>query len=66
MKDYKGKNDKELEKALTEKRVSLRSFRFGIAGSKVRNVKEGKNTRKEIARILTETNRRNTESNTSK
>lgn len=58
MTDFKGKNDKELDKALTEKRKSLRDFRFGIAGSKVRNVKEGKNLKKEISRILTEKNSR--------
>lgn len=54
MADYKGKNDKELDKALIEKRTALRSFRFGLAGSKVRNVKEGRNIKKEIAQILTE------------
>lgn len=58
MKNYKDKNDKDLEKALTEERVALRSFRFGIAGSKVRNVKEGKNIKKKIAQILTELNTR--------
>lgn len=41
-----------------EARESLRKFRFGISGSKTRNVKEGRNTRKHIARILTELNRR--------
>lgn len=49
----------ELENVLTEKRETLRKFRFGTAGSKSRNVKEGKNTRKEIARILTEIRKRN-------
>lgn len=44
----------ELHILLDEKREALRKFRFGIAGSKSRNVKEGKNTRREIARILTE------------
>ena len=43
---------------LQEKRKSLRLFRFGISGSKTKNVKEGNNTRKEIARILTEINSR--------
>ena len=51
---YKEKNDKELDKELVEKQTELRGFRFGIAGSKVRDVKTGKNLRKEIARILTE------------
>ena len=48
----------ELEHLLAEKREAFRKFRFEIAGSKSRNVKEGKNTRKEIARILTEISRR--------
>lgn len=59
MKDLKEKNEKDLKNALQEKRESLHSFRFGIAGSKVRNVKEGKNIKKDIARILTELSSRN-------
>ena len=54
---YKGKSVSDLAKALYEKREALRNFRFGAAGSKTRNTKEGKNTRKEIARIMTELNR---------
>lgn len=56
MKDIKSKNEKELMKAVNEKREKIRAFRFGIAGSKVRNVKEGKNLKHEIAQILTEIN----------
>ena len=56
MADFKNKTEKDLKKELNEKREALRDFRFGIAGSKVRDVKEGQNTRKEIARILTELN----------
>lgn len=44
----------ELQKALTDKREALRSFRFGGAGSRSRNVREGRGLRKEIAQILTE------------
>ncbi|MCW9054483.1 MAG: 50S ribosomal protein L29 [Candidatus Pacebacteria bacterium] len=54
MTEIKKKTDKDLIKTLNEKRESLRAFRFGISGSKTRNVKEGRNTRKEVARILTE------------
>lgn len=53
---YKGKSVKDLTKALYEKRETLRNFRFGSAGSKSRNTKEGKNARKDIARIMTELN----------
>ncbi|MBI1999251.1 MAG: 50S ribosomal protein L29 [Parcubacteria group bacterium] len=53
-KEIKNKTDEELEKTLGEKRKALRLFRFGAAGSKTKNVKEGRNLRKEIARLLTE------------
>lgn len=53
MTDYKNKSTKELLGLAKDKRTALRNFRFGVAGSKVRNVKEGKNIKKEIARILT-------------
>ncbi len=45
----------DLTKLAAEKREALRVFRFGVAGSKVKNVKEGSALKKEIARILTET-----------
>lgn len=52
-KEIKAKKDQELTELLKTKREELRVFRFGSAGSKSRNVKEGKNLRKDIARILT-------------
>ncbi len=57
--DLKNKSDKDLKKDLKDKRESVKNFRFGIAGSKVRNVKEGRDTKRQIAQILTETNARN-------
>ncbi|HEY4517373.1 MAG TPA: 50S ribosomal protein L29 [Candidatus Paceibacterota bacterium] len=51
--DIANKTAKELGALLLEKQEALRSFRFGIAGSKVRNMKEGKNVRKDISRIKT-------------
>ncbi|MAJ97341.1 50S ribosomal protein L29 [bacterium] len=54
MKDLKKKSDKDLEKLVREKREELREFRFKSAGSRTRNVREGRTTRKEIAQILTE------------
>lgn len=48
----------QLQKALIEKREALRSFRFGSAGTHKRNVRAGRNLRKEIAQILTEMNAR--------
>ncbi|OGG80287.1 50S ribosomal protein L29 [Candidatus Kaiserbacteria bacterium RIFCSPLOWO2_01_FULL_54_13] len=54
MDDLKKQNAEDLKKTLLEKREALRVFRFGGAGSRTRNVREGRNLRKEIARILTE------------
>ncbi len=52
-KDITNKSPKELIKLINENREKLQSFRFGNAGSKVKNVKEGKNIRKDIARLMT-------------
>lgn len=54
---YTGKSKEDLVKALSTHRESLRAFRFGEAGSKTRNVKDGAKIRKEIARVMTELNR---------
>lgn len=54
MNEFRDKTEKELARMLREKQEALRTFRFAMAGSKVKNVKEGKTTRKDIARILTE------------
>lgn len=56
MADIKTKKDSDLHKELAEKRKSLREFRFGVAGSKVKNIKEARNLKKDAARILTELN----------
>ena len=61
MKEITAKNAADLNRLLAEKRESLRSFRFGGAGSKTKNVKEGRATRKEIARILTVLNMKKSE-----
>lgn len=57
-KDIVKKNKTELLKTLTEKKSALRDFRFGVSGSNVRNVKEGKYVKKDIARILTILNKK--------
>jgi ribosomal protein L29 len=54
----KEKSEKELEKMLKENREELRKFRFGMSGSRTRNMKEGKTLRRKIAQILTEMNAR--------
>ncbi len=54
MSEYTNKTENEIVKLLNDKREALRNYRFAISGSKTRNVREGRNTRKEIARLMTE------------
>lgn len=53
MQELHNKTDTDLRRELGEKRESLRKFRFNVAGSKIKNVKEALALRKQIARILT-------------
>ena len=52
--DFKKYTVEDLHKEIAEKREALRGFRFGSAGSRSRNTREGRNLRKDIARLLTE------------
>jgi len=58
MSDIKKQSTENLQKDVVEKREALRVFRFDESGSRTRNVRSGRNLRKEIARILTELNDR--------
>lgn len=58
MTDFKKQSIKDLEKMIRDKREALRAFRFKSAGSRTRNVREGRTLRHEIAQTLTELNRR--------
>lgn len=51
--DLKNKKEAELKKMLEDKRKELSAFKFGISGSRTKDVKAGRTTRREIARILT-------------
>ena len=66
MKEYKDKTAQDLNKLIVEKRETLRNFRFGGAGSRTKNVKLGRTTKKEIARIMTELSIRKTKTETVK
>lgn len=55
----KGKTKEDLAKALVEKKKLLKDFNFALSGGKTRNVREGRATKKEIARILTAMNSEN-------
>ncbi len=56
------KSPKELISLLGEKTLALRNFRFSVAGSNTRNVKEGYALKKDIARIKTILNAKKLES----
>jgi len=60
MDDVKTQSTEKLFATAKEKREALRAFRFGGAGSRARNVREGRNLRREIAQILTEVQSRKT------
>jgi ribosomal protein L29 len=58
MSDFAKQEMGELKKQLADKREALRVFRFEGAGSRTRNVREGRTLRKTIARIMTELRKR--------
>jgi ribosomal protein L29 len=58
MDEFLKKTIAELSKTVADKREALRVWRFGITGSKVKNMKEGRAMRKEIARMLTAINQK--------
>ena len=67
MSDFTKQENTQIEKFVAEKRETLRVRRFGSAGSRSRNVREGRGIRKDIARALTElTARKNAEKVASK
>jgi large subunit ribosomal protein L29 len=51
--ELKQKSRKELQKLLQESQEKLRQFRFNLASGKVKNVREIRQTKKDIARIMT-------------
>lgn len=55
-KEITTKTPADLAKMAAEKREALRAFRFGGAGAKTKNVREGRAIRKDLARILTALN----------
>ncbi|OIO45735.1 MAG: 50S ribosomal protein L29 [Candidatus Nealsonbacteria bacterium CG_4_10_14_0_8_um_filter_35_10] len=51
--ELKKKSKTDLEKLLKEKGERLRTLRFGLASGKIKNTREIRETKKDIARILT-------------
>ena len=59
--NFKGLKEEELKKNLATMRENLRILNFKSEGSKSKNVKEQSGLRKQIARVLTEINKNNTD-----
>lgn len=53
IRELRRKSIKELQQALVELRDKLRELRFNLAGGKVKNIKEIRQTKRVIARIST-------------
>lgn len=51
--ELKQKSKSELQKLLQDSRERLRQLRFDLAAGKVKNVREVRQIKKDIARILT-------------
>jgi len=58
IKNFKEMKEGELKKELTTLQENLRVLHFKTEGSKSKNVKESLALRKQIARVLTEINRK--------
>jgi len=56
--NFKGMKKEELKKELAVLRENLRILHFKAEGSKSKNVKEATTLKKQIARILTEINKK--------
>jgi len=54
MTDLKKMNDNDLLKQLKENQEKSRVFRFSVIGGKIKNIRDARNFKKNIARILTE------------
>ena len=52
-KELQQKSKSELQKILSDNREKLRQLRFDLAAGKVKNVREVRKIKKDIARILT-------------
>lgn len=54
--ELRQKSKAELQRLLEEQRAKLQNLRFNLASGKVKNIREIRATKKDIARILTITN----------
>ncbi|MCD6410674.1 50S ribosomal protein L29 [bacterium] len=51
--DFRNKSEEELHSLLRQKRGALRQLRFDLVAGKVKNLREIRAVKKDIARILT-------------
>jgi large subunit ribosomal protein L29 len=56
--EFKQKSKQELQKLLLDSREKLRQLRFNLASGKVKNVREIRKLKKDIARMLTIINKK--------
>ena len=56
--ELRQKSQLELQKLLQESREKLRQLRFGLVSGKVKNVREIRKTRRDVARMLTVLNQK--------
>lgn len=56
--NWEKKSKKELKDALWEKKERLRQLRFDLVSGKVKNIREIRFLKKEVARILTALNKK--------
>jgi len=57
-KEFRQKTEKELEELLIQDRLKLGQLKFDLASKKLKNVREVRNLRREIARIITILNKK--------
>lgn len=55
--EIKNKSEKELNRFLMEKKEKIRDLRFLLSQGKVKNIREIRKAKKDIARILTVVNK---------
>jgi large subunit ribosomal protein L29 len=63
IKELRQKSIDELKNIVSEKREKLRQLRFDLAAGKVKNVREIRKIRRDIARILTVLKEKSSENN---
>lgn len=63
VKDLKKLKNEDLVKELQSARKKIQEFRFSVSGAGSKNVKEGRDLKKSIARMLTEMRTRQNQKN---